>query len=249
VDDLKLGSIVRAIRRKKRLRQLDLASAAGVSQQSVSDLERGRLDSLALVRRICTALGVSVSLTPAWRGGDFDRLTDARHAGLVERLGRTLASSGWIVLPEFSFNHYGDRGSVDVLAWRSDFEALLIVEVKTDIRNVNELLRRLDVKRRVVPGVMAREHGRQARSVATVLVLPSTSAGRRAIRSHEATFDAALPARTVEVRRWLQNPDRDIAGILFVPDTARGGARSRITVAKKRIRAGSDEKVPTPRTK
>ena len=39
---------------------------------------------------------------------------------------RSCASSGdlgWEVVVEFGFNHYGDRGSVDVLAWHGDSDA------------------------------------------------------------------------------------------------------------------------------
>ena len=42
-----------------------------------------------------------------------------------------LLSLGWQVLPEVSFSHYGDRGSIDVLAWRDDH--LLVIEVKGSI--------------------------------------------------------------------------------------------------------------------
>ena len=226
MDDVRVGSILRAIR-KKGLRQADVAAAAEVSQQSVSDLERGIFDSLAAVRRICRALGASVSLSLDWRGGAFDRLTDAGHARLVELTAAFLRSCGWLVIVEFSFNHYGDRGSVDILAWHPVFQTLLVIEVKTSIRNVGELFRRLDIKLRVVPRQAAEANGWKVRHVAAILVVPGSSAMWRAVRVHEASFAAALPARTAELKRWLRRPDRPIKGVLFVRDTVRGGTGRR----------------------
>jgi len=127
MDDSRFGAIVRAIRRKKRLTQSDVAAAAGVSQQTVSDVENGRLGSFAVVRDICRVLGVSFSVTPSWRGGDFDRLVDSGHAQLVEAVASALRARAWSIQPELTFNHDGDRGSVDVLATHPAFGALLIV--------------------------------------------------------------------------------------------------------------------------
>jgi hypothetical protein len=46
---------------------------------------------------------------------------------VVSRLG-----GSWQVVVEYTFNHYGDRGSVDVVAWHAGAGALLLVEVKSE---------------------------------------------------------------------------------------------------------------------
>ena len=43
MDDLRAGSVVRAVRHRLRLRQLDVAQIAGVSQLTVSLVEAGQL--------------------------------------------------------------------------------------------------------------------------------------------------------------------------------------------------------------
>jgi transcriptional regulator with XRE-family HTH domain len=235
MDDLQLGSIVRVVRRRRRLRQSDLALLAGVGRQTVSDLERGQIDSLQLVRKIAGALEMRVELTPQWRGGDFDRLIDARHAALVEIAITALRKAGWDDTAEFTFNRYGDRGSVDVLGWRSDRRALLIVEVKTSLKNLQDLLSKLDRKIRVVPAAAAAERGWRAVSVGTVLLVAEESGMRRPIARHEATFGAALPARNLEVRRWISDPKGPLKGIWFQAVTAPGGAR-RVARAAERVR-------------
>jgi transcriptional regulator with XRE-family HTH domain len=206
VDDLRFGSIVRAVRHRRGLRQSDLAQLAGLSQQTVSDLERGRVDSLRVIRKIARALEIRVSLAPEWRGGDFDRLTDSRHAALVEVGIAALRNSGWEATAEFTFNRYGERGAVDILGWQAERRALLIVEVKTSLNNLQELLGKLDRKTRLIPGLVAAQRGWRATSVGTVLLVAEQSGMRRPIARHVATFGSTLPARNLEVRRWIAEP-------------------------------------------
>ena len=42
---------------------------------------------------------------------------------IVEHVVAATRASGWEVLVEYGFNHYGDRGSVDVLAWHAGSRA------------------------------------------------------------------------------------------------------------------------------
>jgi transcriptional regulator with XRE-family HTH domain len=240
MDDAQVGRVIKAIRRKKGLRQSEVAAAADVGQQTVSDLENGRIDSLDCIRRVCRALGASLSLHVEWRGGSFDRLVDALHARLVEQTAALLRASGWVPILEFSFNHYGDRGSVDILAWHPVFQTLLIIEVKTSIRNVGELFRRLDVKLRVVPRQAAEANGWNVRHVAVLLVVPGTTSLRRSVHLHEDSFAAALPARTVEIKQWLRHPDRPIRGVAFVRNTGAGGTAFRETSGSSRRRQPSE---------
>ena len=67
-----------------------------------------------------------IDLVPRWRGGDLDRLIDARHAGMVETLVRRLASlPDWIAQPEVTFSIYGEHGSIDLVAWHPGRRAFL----------------------------------------------------------------------------------------------------------------------------
>jgi hypothetical protein len=56
-----------------------------------------------------------------------------------------------MVQPEVSFNHYGDRGSCDLVALHPGAQALLVVEVKSRLGDVQDTLRRLDTKARLGP--------------------------------------------------------------------------------------------------
>jgi transcriptional regulator with XRE-family HTH domain len=153
VEDIKVGEVVRTVRRRRGLRQRDVAAMAGVSQWSVSAVERGQLEQLTLctIRRVCSALEIGTPLAPRWRGVELPRLLDARHAALVEEVVARLSALGWETVLEYTFQHFGERGSVDVLAWRPEARALLVVEVKTDLDDLQEMLSAIDRKARLVP--------------------------------------------------------------------------------------------------
>jgi transcriptional regulator with XRE-family HTH domain len=212
--------ILRAVRRRRGLTQLRLAALAGVSQQSVSSLECGHADRATLrqIRDVAAPLGITVDLVLRWKGPDLETLVDARHARIVKEVVARLHPE-WEVVVEFGFNDYGDRGSVDVLAWHSRSRALLLVEVKSELDSLESVLRSMDVKVRVAPTVIARERGWRAKSLGSVLVLPDESTARRAVARMSAIFNVALPKRTVETRQWLREPAGPLRAIWFLADT------------------------------
>jgi transcriptional regulator with XRE-family HTH domain len=238
VDRVKVGNTFRAIRVELRLRQADVAAKAGVSQQTVSKIECGRIGGISIDTfcKVAEVLDADVPLTPRWRGPKLDRLLDRRHALIQNRAAELLLTPGWIVRTELSFNQYGDRGSVDVLGWLPSSRALVIVEVKTEITGLEETLRILDMKRRIVPGLARRELGWHARAVAVVLVMPDATTHRVLIERHSALVSASLPARTVAIRNWLAAPAGDLSGVWFLRDTSHGGAKWRV-LSSRRVRA------------
>lgn len=217
-----MGTVLRTVRIRRRWRQDDVAARAGVSQAQVSLAERGHLEDLTLrtLRRIGRALEVDLPIAPRWRGPDLDRLLDAGHARLVEIVIRDLTSHGWETIPEWSFSHFGERGSVDIVAWHPTRQALLVVEVKTRIVDVQALLVSVDRKARLAAELLATERGWPVARVGRLLVLPDGSTHRDAVARHATTFDRAFTARTRTMRRWLRDPSDSIAGILFVRDRA-----------------------------
>jgi transcriptional regulator with XRE-family HTH domain len=222
MDDRRVGRLLRAVRIRKNLRQRDLAERCGVSQTVISDLELGRLEEvrLATARRIATELDVRLVISAQWRGGESDRLLDRAHASIVEHVITVLRSLTWDVVPEFTFNVYGDRGSVDILAWHAKERILLIVEVKATLNDLQDLLGALSKKRRVVPIAVREALPWRPDHVAVLLVAAGTSANRAVVARHAATFDAAFPARSRDVLAWLRTPAGSIAGLWFTAGDA-----------------------------
>lgn len=238
IDDRRFGLAVRQLRRRRRWRQSDLGTAAGVSQALISLVERGHLSSVTVhtLRTILGALDARLDLGLGWRGGAIDRLIDEWHAVLVNLVVATLSPFGWTAAIEASFNSYGDRGSIDVLAWHPLFHTVLVIEVKSEITSMEELARRLDVKTRLARQV-ARERGWQPDRVATIIVLPEGTAARSALRRMSAIFGAAYPARGREIRAWLQGPSSPLRGIwLLTPSTTRSGMQRNATPDRVRLR-------------
>jgi transcriptional regulator with XRE-family HTH domain len=229
MDPIRFGLSIRALRRRRRWTQQRLASEAGVSRAVVYRLERGRADCVAVhtLVRVVAALGATVSVRVLWHGEGLDRLLDADHAAIVEATLRLLAANGWDVATETTFNVYGERGSIDVLASHVQSGALLVIEVKSVVPDVQATLMGIDRKARLAPDI-ARARGWAVRAASRLLVMPNDRTARRRIERHSATFRVALPAANVEIRRWLRAPTGALAGILFVSDAPGESARHRV---------------------
>jgi transcriptional regulator with XRE-family HTH domain len=226
MDDVRIGRILRALRRRRGWTQRGLGVRVGLSQQAISLIERGHGGRLAgdTLRRVFAALDARWEGTVSWRGGDLDRLVDAEHARLVAAIVHRLRADGWEVAVEVTYSEFGERGSIDVLGGRADVRAIVVVEVKADFTVVEATLRKLDEKVRLVRRVIGRRaFGWQADVVGRLLVLPASDTAWRRVRAAGPVLEAALPARGVAVRRWLRSPVGDCAGVLFVADTNRGG--------------------------
>ena len=97
MDDLRLGAVCRALRRRLGWRQSDLAERVGVSQDQVSRIERGILAGMPYqtIRNVFAALGARFDGGVSWRGGELDRLLDERHAVLVGQAAAIYRAHGW----------------------------------------------------------------------------------------------------------------------------------------------------------
>ncbi len=218
MTDDRAGRLIAAVRIHLGMRQVDLARAAAVDQKVVSLLERGELVRVSVerFRRVCAALKIEPVLELRWRGGLADRLIDRGHAQIVEAIVAELHRLGWECLPEYTFSVYGERGSVDVLAWHPIHRALLLVEVKTRLTDMQSMLGSLSKKVRLVPAEVARERGWERLVLGHVVVLLDTRANRSTVAAHRATFDASFPRRSTDVRGWLRSPIGDLAGLWFL---------------------------------
>ncbi len=230
-DDVQIGRVVQDMRIARGLRQVDVAARAGVGRETVSRLERGLVDGLTVgsLRAISRALGMPSVAILGWRSPEIDRLRDRLHAAMVEEVVRHLQAEGWELAPELSFNHFGERGSADVLAWHARNRAVLIVETKSRLWDIQDLLVTLDRKRRLMPGIVSPTIGWRPLSVGVLLVLPEMSTHRHVVARHASTFTAALPDRQPAVRRWLGEPSGNLRGIWFLPISHQNdiGQRSR----------------------
>jgi transcriptional regulator with XRE-family HTH domain len=230
MDPIRVGRSARAIRLRRGWRQADVAVRCGVSPSTVSRIERGRLDgvSIGALRQLTEVLGAAFDVRLSWNGEGLDRLLDGAHAAIVEAMVRRLQGSGWDVAVEVSFAIRGERGSIDVLAYRHAASTLLVVEVKSVVPDAQAMLTALDRKARLAIEIGA-VRGWRATTVARLLVLPESATSRRRIRALDRTFSTAFPARGWAVERWLRHPDGPMAGLLFLPNVRQVHAGRSIT--------------------
>ena len=272
MDVVRFGLSVRALRRRRGWRQVDLAGRAGVSRTAISRVERGRADRLTfrMLHTLAEALGARLDCRLLWNGEALDRLLDESHAALVEMVVRWLISVGWEVATEVSFSIRGERGSIDVLAFHPATATLLVVEVKSVVPDVQATFVTLDRKTRLASEI-ARGRGWRPSRLGRLLVVREDRTARRRVSAHAATFAGAFPARGWVVRRWLRDPagggrgeipagrpaaagDRaPFSGLLFLPGAPQAGTRHRVparspgVVVGPRVSRGQDTAAPSAR--
>jgi transcriptional regulator with XRE-family HTH domain len=231
VDTITFGRGFKALRLRKRLRQDDLAAEAGVSRGTIARIEHGHADKVTVetLEKVARPLGARVVCRLTWNGEGLDRLLDADHAAIVEQVVRILAGAGWLVATEVSFNVWGERGSIDILAFHPASRILLVIEVKSVVPDVQATLVTLDRKERLALDI-ARERGWDAIAVARLLVIRDDRTARRRIEEHAATFGNAFPDRIGRIRAWLRAPDprEPLRGLWFLSNDSQAVARQRI---------------------
>jgi transcriptional regulator with XRE-family HTH domain len=222
MSDVRVGYVVRSVRLHRGLTQQAVENLSGIDRSALSKLERGHLElvSLRSARRLCAALEIELAVDARWRGGAVDRLLDRGHAAIVEYVASVLSGVGWTVVPEYTFNEFGDRGSVDVLGWHPEHRALLLVEVKTSITDLQAMLMSMSKKVRVVPTVVERERNWRRAAFGRLLVVAGTTANRTVARRHKTVFATTFPDGAVAARAWVGRPVGDFAGLWFVSSAA-----------------------------
>lgn len=215
---------LRAVRRRKRWSQRQLGGRIGISKSEMSRWESSALETCSVPELEKWATALNAHLIVDLRVDGERPMADARHAGLQSWLVGMLRSAGWIVEPEPSFNVYGDRGRIDVLAYHPVRHIVLVVEIKSRVDDAQELLGRLDVKKRVAPG-MARERGWEVAAVVPAVVILEGSTARRHVTMHEALF-ASYQLRARAAMAWLRRPQPPVpTGILAFVNLAGRGSR------------------------
>ena len=237
VDDQRIGTMLRAIRIKKRWRQTDVAAKARVSRWVGTRIEQGRLASIPFgkIRAVAAALDARIDATVRWQGGDLPHLLSARHSQMHEVMARYFAGlADWVGARSVVLD-LRRGGIIDSLAWHPTRRILLVIELESEIVDVNEMLGTLDRKRRLAAEI-ARKRGWHPLTVATWLVIAPGRTNRRAIAEHQTVLRAKLPADGAAMRRWLRDPLGSIDALSVLP-SVHGMHHGPSTAAIKRRRS------------
>ena len=209
----------------------------GCSRSAVARVERAEADrfTVRFLERLLSTLDARLLVRVLWRGEQLDRLLDADHAALIEKAASMLIATGWIVQLEVTIQVRGERGSIDVLALQPARHVALVVEVKSVVPDVQSMLAALDRMVRLAPVILRdRAWGDGREAISRVVVLAGDRTSRRRVDRHATTFARALPARTVQVKRWLATPSGSLSGLCFVSAVTATGARHRVGARRRR---------------
>jgi transcriptional regulator with XRE-family HTH domain len=246
MDDMRVGAAFRAVRIRRHWRQSDVAARAGVSRGFVSLVERGHMDkvSLATLRRLGSVLDIRIDLYARWRGGSLDRMLNLRHSLLAESVVASFAGlRDWLVAPEVSFSIFGERGVIDLLAYHPPTGSLLVIELKTLIVDINELVGTLDRKSRLAARI-ASERDWEARTVSRWLIVTPAKTNLRRVATHRSILRAAFPDDGRRMRAWLREPVGRVSGLSTWTDATRRDAGPTVVAAARRLRASTRHSPP-----
>jgi transcriptional regulator with XRE-family HTH domain len=208
MDCRRTARTIRAVRIRRQLTQEDVARRARVHRSTISRFERGFCGTLTIdvIDRVCAALEIRLDLVPRWRGGDLDRLLNAGHAALHEVVATYLATlPGWEVVPEVTFAINGERGAIDLLCWHAETGSLLVIELKTELVDMNDLLGSMDRRLRLAWRI-ARDRGWNVRTVSGWIIVTEGTTNRRRLTAHKQMLRNAFPMDGLAMRTWMSHP-------------------------------------------
>ncbi len=198
-------------------------------------IERGGTAKLPLgvVRSVADALDARIDTYVRWQGGDLSRLVNAGHAAMHELVAAIFTRlDGWTAEPEVSFSVFGERGVIDLAAWHPATRSLLVIELKTELVDISELMGTLDRKRRLSVEVARDRHWSPAATSVWVVVADSRT-NRRTLSGHAHVLRSKLPADGRAVHAWLRRPAGSISALSFLPDVHKDSTRRTLAPVRR----------------
>lgn len=194
------GAKIRAARKRRHLRQVDLGVRAGLSQPTISQMERGEGGTLSLEswQQVAIVLGLPLELTLA-----RDRLEepiDAGHLAIQELILRLARRSGSARTFELPTKPSDPAHSTDI-GLRNDVERWLIqVECWNTFGNVNASIRSTDRKRAEAEALAVAIGNGEPYSVHQVWVVRATRRNRELLARYPEIFASRF---TGSSRAWV----------------------------------------------
>jgi hypothetical protein len=137
---------------------------------------------------------------------------------------------------EVFYSEFGERGSIDLLAFHPLTGVLVVVEVKTEIGSVEATFRKHDEKARLAGTIARRRFGWAVGGISRLLVLPDAPTPRRQVGRFATLFERAYPIRGWSAKRWLTDPRSEAHLLLFLSSIRRGsGSQGSIAVQRVRV--------------
>jgi transcriptional regulator with XRE-family HTH domain len=214
-----LGREVQATRRRRRLRQADLAAAVGLAQARISDIERGVATGTPLLVWVRLGIVLGRPLAASF-SRDLEAMTpsDAGHLEgqeLVLRLARESGRTGTFELPT---RPESPAHAVDVCVRDDPHRTLILQEIWNRFDDFGRAVRSTDRKTAEAAALAMLIGGDNPYRVASCWLLVDNEGNRQMLRRFPEVFAARFPGSSVEWVRCLteggEPPHR--AGIVWI---------------------------------
>jgi transcriptional regulator with XRE-family HTH domain len=209
-----LGRQVAEERRRRHLTLRELAEMAGLGRATVHDIESGREGSLGAYIRLAAALGLKADfnlIDPRRRETVSARAKDPVHAAMGEAEAERMRPLGFRVGLDEPYQHYQFAGRADFVAWSTEPAALLHIENKTALVDIQEAIGTFNSKRNYLGAELAACAGvGRWRSETHVMAALWSADVIRELRSHRASFESVCRDTPDGFEQWwLGNPPAD----------------------------------------
>jgi transcriptional regulator with XRE-family HTH domain len=245
MDGSRIGRGLRAIRVRANSTQKQVAEGAKVPRAVIASMERGDLARVRVgqLQAVAVALRADLDVVLRWNGTELDRLLNAGHSAMHELVVALLTAAGWEAVPERSFSIWGERGVIDLVAWHAATRSLLVIELKTEIVEVQRLIGTVDRYRRLAPKAVG-DLDWEPLTVSAWVAVAESATNRRRLSEHARVLRAAFPSDGRTVPGWLRRPSGPLLALSFLSD-ARVANRTAARSSRRRVRAAS-RPVPGP---
>jgi transcriptional regulator with XRE-family HTH domain len=196
-----LGALVRAVRRRRHLRQRDLAERVGLSQPRLSEVERGNGHGLPLEAWFAMSHTLDLPLTVAFGRDRLEEPRDAGHLAVQELLLRLGRAAGYERTFELPTKPSDPWRSADI-GLRDDRRRLLVLaEAWNTFGDIGAAVRATNRKKSEAEALATVTGGDDGPyRVAVVWVVRETVRNRELVARYPEIFAAAFPGSS---RVWV----------------------------------------------
>lgn len=196
---VRLGRNVLDARKRRRLTQKQLGAKVGLSQASISRVERGKGGGLTLDAWQRIALALDIQLQVTLQRDPQQEPTDAGHLGMQELVLREGRRNGYPRMVELKTRSTESRRSIDVALAADQRTTLLVVECWNTFGDVGASIRSSNRKRAEAEEYAAGRWGIAGRA-SLVWVVRATRANKALTAKYPELFAAAFPGSS---RGWV----------------------------------------------